>query len=66
MARGERKDLGYLGEDFQYKLVHTFMEDKEFFKELNNIVDQNMFTDSTLKMYVGLMKEYYEREETVT
>ena len=55
MARGERKDLGYLGEDFQYKLVHTFMEDKEFFKELNNIVDQNMFTDSTLKMYVGLM-----------
>ena len=65
MARGERKDLGYLGEDFQYKLVHTFMEDKEFFKELNNIVDQNMFTDSTLKMYVGLMKEYYEREEAV-
>ena len=65
MARGERKDLGYLGEDFQYKLVHTFMEDKEFFKELNNIVDQNMFTDSTLKMYVGLMKEYYEREEVV-
>ena len=65
MARGERKDLGYLGEDFQYKLVHTFMEDKEFFKEINNIVDQNMFTDSTLKMYVGLMKEYYEREEVV-
>jgi replicative DNA helicase len=65
MARGERKDLGYLGEDFQYKLVHTFMEDKEFFKELNNIIDQNMFTDSTLKMYVGLMKEYYEREEAV-
>ena len=65
MARGERKDLGYLGEDFQYKLVHTFMEDKEFFKELNNIVDQNMFTDSTLKMYVGLMKEYYEDRKSV-
>lgn len=65
MARTDRKDLGYLGEDFQYKLVHTFMEDKEFFKDLSNIIDQNMFTDATLKMYVGIMKEYYEREEAV-
>lgn len=65
MAKTDRKDLGYLGEDFQYKLVHTFMEDKEFFKDLNNIVDQNMFTDAALKTYVGLMKEYYEREEAV-
>ena len=65
MAKTDRKDLGYLGEDFQYKLVHTFMEDKEFFKDLNVIIDQNMFTDSTLKMYVGIMKEYYEREEAV-
>lgn len=65
MAKTDRKDLGYLGEDFQYKLVHTFMEDKEFFKDLNNIIDQNMFTDSILKMYVGIMKEYYEREEAV-
>lgn len=65
MAKTDRKDLGYLGEDFQYKLVHTFMEDKEFFKDLNNIVDQNMFTSPELKTYVGIMKEYYEREEAV-
>lgn len=65
MAKTDKKNLGYLGEDFQYKLVHTFMEDKEFFKDLNSIVDQNMFTDSTLKIYVGVMKEYYEREEAV-
>ena len=65
MARDERKNLGYLGEDFQFKLVHTFMEDKEFFKDLNSIIDQNMFTDTTLKIYVGLMKEYYEKNEAV-
>lgn len=65
MAKTDKKNLGYLGEDFQYKLVHTFMEDKEFFKDLNSIIDQNMFTDSTLKIYVGVMKEYYEREEAV-
>ena len=57
MAKTDRKDLGYLGEDFQYKLVHTFMEDKEFFKDLNNIIDQNMFTDASLKMYVGMISK---------
>ena len=63
MRVGDRKDLGYLGEDFQYKLIHTFMEEKEFFKDIHTIVDQNMFTDPLLKTIVGVMKEYYEREE---
>lgn len=65
MAKTERQNLGYLGEDFQYKLIHTFMEDKDFFKDLNVIVDQNMFTNPMLKVFVGVMKEYYEREEAV-
>lgn len=61
----DKKDLGYLGENFQYKLIHTFMEEKEFFKDINGIIDQNMFTDPTLKIFVGVMKEYYEKEEAV-
>lgn len=61
----ERKNLGYLGEDFQFKLVHTFMGDKNFFKDLHNIVDQNMFTNPTLKIVVGVLKEYYETEEVI-
>lgn len=65
MAKIERQNLGYLGEDFQYKLIHTFMDDKDFFKDLNSIVDQNMFTNPMLKVFVGVMKEYYEREEAV-
>lgn len=61
----DKRDLGYLGEDFQYKLIHTFMEEKEFFKDLHGIIDQNMFTDPMLKIFVGVMKEYYEKEEVV-
>lgn len=61
----DKSKLGYLGEDFQYKLIHTFMEEKGFFKDLNSIIDQNMFTDPMLKVFVGVMKEYYEREESV-
>lgn len=65
MLKKDRQNLGYLGEDFQFKLIHTFMEERDFFKDLNPIVDQNMFTNPQLKVFVGVMKEYYEREEAV-
>ena len=44
----DRSNIGYLGEDFQFKLVHMFIEDKEFFKELCDTVNQNMFTQVIL------------------
>lgn len=65
MANSEKKDLGYLGDDFQKRLIHALMEDNEFFREVIDIVDQNMFTNITYRTYVGLMKNYYEQEEVV-
>jgi hypothetical protein len=61
MAQRNRENLGYLGEDFQYKLVHEFMDNHTFFEDLNPIIDQNMFTDPNLKTIVGVMKNYYEK-----
>ena len=58
----KRSDLGYLGETFQYRLTHEFMENHTFFEDLSSIIDQNMFTDPNLKTLVGVMKNYYERE----
>ena len=40
----DKSPLKYLGEDYQYKLVKEFMEDKDCFKELAPIIDQNMLT----------------------
>lgn len=60
-----RSNLGYLGETFQYRLTHEFMENHTFFEDLSSIVDQNMFTDPNLKTFVGVMKNYYEREGNV-
>lgn len=54
-----KKDLGYLGSDFQKKLVKVFIEDSNFFTSMNAIVDQNMFTDDILRRIVGLMKDRY-------
>lgn len=58
----KRSDLGYLGETFQYRLTHEFMENHTFFEDLSSIIDQNMFTDPNLKTLVGVMKNYYEME----
>ena len=65
MAQRNRENLGYLGEDFQYKLVHEFMDNHTFFEDLNPIIDQNMFTDPNLKTIVGVMKNYYEKYNVV-
>lgn len=60
-----KRDLGFLGEDFQYKFARELTDDKELFKDLNSVLDQNMFTDPSLKMYIGIMKEFYEKYDTV-
>jgi replicative DNA helicase len=41
------------------------MENHTFFEDLSPIIDQNMFTDPNLKTFVGVMKNYYEREGNV-
>jgi replicative DNA helicase len=61
----DKTTLGYLGEDFQYKLIHCFMENREFFKDLYEIIDQNSFTNPHLKTFVGVMKEEFEKHESV-
>jgi replicative DNA helicase len=58
-------NLGFLGEVFQYKLVHEFMNNHVFFEDLCSIVNQNMFTDPNLKTFVGVMKNYFDREGQV-
>ena len=65
MAVRNKKDMGYLGEDFQYRLAHELITDHEFFKDLYDIIDQNMFTDPNLKTVVGVMKEHYAKYENV-
>ena len=61
----DKKDMGYLGEEFQYRLIHHFFANKDFFKDISSILDQNMFTNPTLKQFVGWMKEHYKIHDTV-
>lgn len=61
----DKSNLGYLGIDFQYKLVKFFVEDHNFFEEISDIVDQNAFTDSLLRVFVGTIKDIQKKENLV-
>lgn len=61
MAKVVKNNLGYLGEDFQFKLVSAFIERPKFFKEMYPIIDQNMFTEMYLRVIIGVMKEYFAK-----
>ena len=61
----DKGKLGYLGIDFQYKLVKHFIEDHNFFEEICDIVDQNAFTDSLLRIFVGTIKDLHRKENLV-
>lgn len=65
MAKVVKNTLGYLGVDFQYRLVNSFFERPNFFKDMYSIIDQNMFTDTYLKTIIGIMKDYFEKHESV-
>jgi len=64
--RNDRSTLGYLGADFQLKLVKCFFEDQKYFANIQEIVDQNMFSNEHLRRIVGFMKDRYNFNETVT
>lgn len=61
----DKSTLGYLDVEFQYKLAKCFIEDPHFFGEVSTIVDQNAFTDSLLRTFVGTIKDYYYKESVV-
>lgn len=65
MAKIAKNTLGYLGVDFQYKLISAFMENRGFFRDMYPIIDQNMFTETYLKTIVGVMKEYFSKHDGI-
>ena len=65
MARVSKDNFGYLGIDFQYRLIKIFIEDHTYFIDYNSIINQNAFTDTYLKTVVGVIKEYYAKYDSV-
>lgn len=56
----DRSTLGYLGNEFQYKLVKCLFEDEKFLGSIIYITDPNMFSDENLRRLVSFIKERYD------
>jgi len=65
MTKIQKDNLGFLGVDYQYKLVSAFVQDKKYFEDLYNIIEPNAFTESCLRGIVGIMKDYYNNSGSV-
>ncbi len=65
MAKLQKDNLGYLGTDFQYRLIKIFIEEPDYFIDFNPIINPNAFTETYLRTIVGVLKDYYEDYESV-
>ena len=65
MEKINKNDLGFLGVTFQYRLVKLFIEEPKFFERMESIVNQNMFTENSLKNIVRIMKDGFNEHNSV-
>lgn len=65
MGKLQKDNLGYLGVDFQFKLIKIFIEEPDYFVDFSSIINQNAFTETYLKTVVGVIKEYYKQYDSV-
>ena len=59
------KDFGYLGPDYQKRLIAQFVLDYKFANNIMDIVDPNYFSDQYLRMIVAEIKESHEKSEVI-
>lgn len=58
-----KKDLGFLGVDFQYVLVRGLMEEPGLLESIDAILNQNAFTDAYLRTFVGVIKDLFAQTQ---
>jgi|TARA_R110000782_G_C14781869_1_gene410040 hypothetical protein len=65
MTKKNSVSLGYLGFNFQVKLVKQLIEDSKFSEEILDIISPQYFDNEYLRLVVASVKDYYEKYETI-
>ena len=65
MGKIDKNNFKYLGKEFQYRLVLQVLSDSKFTESIIDILDPNYFGDSDLREIVGIVKEGYEKDESI-
>jgi replicative DNA helicase len=65
MSKINKDNLGYLGIDFQYRLVLQILTDRKFGQTILDMVNPNYFEDSYVRIIVAVIKDAYEKHESI-
>lgn len=65
MGNTKTDNFGYLGIDYQFRLIAQFLTDNKFANSIMDIVNPNYFEDEYLRMIVSEVKEAYETDEVI-
>lgn len=65
MSKINKDNLGYLGLDFQYRLIQQILTDRKFAKTIIDLISPNYFEDTHLKVIVATIKDAYEKHEAI-
>lgn len=65
MAKIEKNNLGYLGMDFQIRILLQVLTDNQFATSIIELIDPNYFEDSSLRIICGLIKDAYNKYEII-
>ena len=65
MAKIEKNNLGYLGFDYQLRLMAQMLTDRKFANSIIDIVDPNYFEDAYLRIISATMKDAKAKYEII-
>jgi hypothetical protein len=65
MGKINKDNLGYLGLDFQYRLIQQMLVDRKFGESIIDILKPNYFEDSFLRTTSAKIIDNYEKYETI-
>ena len=65
MSKINKDNLGYLGLDFQYRLLLQIITDRKFAASILDMVSPNYFEDSYVRIIVGTIKDAFEKHEAI-
>jgi len=65
MNKIDKSNLGYLGIDFQYRLIQQVLLDRKFGESIIDILTPNYFEDTFLRSISGKIKDNYEKYEVI-
>jgi replicative DNA helicase len=65
MSNDKKNDFGYLGLDFQVRLISNILTDRKFANSLMDILDANYFQDEFIRKIAITIKSAFEKHETV-